>query len=248
MSTQPDASASTAERTREAVASPEYQAALAAQIDYDSTTKGQDELRLALENCQDDENRRGLRARLVGGRESRRFRQEQVVFMPPRLPGGHPARRAFAEIATGREELARLLGIAAAEADCWGAVTHHTAKELRNSQRRVSDLDYAYRPGRTADMVDPAWWRGAPAAEMAAGAPWRGSVASRPVSPGDVGVLILLGATDPLVLQDGSVVVAEDCAPARAWGYCLEATTGTDAFVVTTSPWISRWEPTGDGC
>ncbi|QCB93052.1 hypothetical protein [Cellulomonas shaoxiangyii] len=236
----------TNESDLEAVNSPEYRAALMAQIDYDSTREGQAKLHEALSAAADPDARRDLRARQIAGASSARFRREQVALMPAgRAPGRRdPAFTTHGRLAQAREDLARRLGIAAAEADAFGSVMPGTLQELVRIGAEIIEAD---RERRGADFV-PSIHPGTISEDVEACAPWALSDYEMPVEPGDVGVLGTLGVAARWDRERQRAIVDGDAAAAERWGYGL-ASDRTGSCVIATGPdvvkFIARHHPTG---
>lgn len=224
------------EDAAEIVRSEAYLAALEDQLDGDSKTGGQRLLADAIERS-DGPEVAGLRARLTAGRAARRFRKEQVAFMPPAVPAKDPRAVTRRSIGAQREHMARQLAWAAAQAEAWGVPSPTTLDALRMLDAKVRDLDVEM-CGPEADAYAHYIWPG----ERDPRAPWAGTVTVDP-DAGDVAVLLLLGAD--ATWSDGEVVLTSGAVAAEAWGYELEAdeTVAGRSYVVA-APAIARWHTT----
>lgn len=214
----------------DAARSPEYRAALEAQLDYDSTTEGQRALTESIEATEGPVPS-ALRARLTAGRAARRFRKEQAAFMPPRVSASGPRAAAMRSLAGEREHLARTLAWAAAESEAWGTPRPATMESARLLDAAVRALDVEV---RGSDALPFGLYAGTHAT-----APWAGGRTSEP-DPADVAVLLLLGAEAAWL--EGEIVLASGARAARAWGYVLEDDPAASArWFVVASPAIARW-------
>lgn len=214
--------------------SPEYRAALFAQLDYDSTLEGLEKLTDALSGTSDEGARRSIRARLVSGRAARRFRQEQLKLMPPEPRRTEPFFRTHRHLAQKREDLARALGLATAESDAWGRPTPGTSRGLLDCSTAVLTAEQAMGPHLLL-AHHPAALR----EDHGLVAPWCREAQPMLVGPDDVGVLWTLGVES---VWDGSGVirvVGGDPDAAARWGYGLEP--AAESPIVTKAPAIIDW-------
>ncbi|MCL3862939.1 hypothetical protein [Actinotalea sp. K2] len=212
-----------------AASSPEYQRALEAQQDYDSTLEGQRLLTEALASAPED-GRASLVARLHSGKAAARFRREQAALMPPAVRRSEPTAGARRRLATERENLARLLGFAAAETGNFTKPTPRTISRLEETCARVLAADLEAQPD--PDPFGHLRW---PAPRPTA--PWTGE-RTQPAHPGDVAVLILLGVDASWT--GGELLVDGPNESGRAWGYeFTEVKNG--GSVVTGAPAIAAW-------
>lgn len=216
--------------SQSAVETSEYRAALEAQQDYESTPEGRRRLQQAFAAATSDSERRSLRARIVSGASARRFRQEQAALMPPGLKRSDAGYEARTRLAEAREDVARLLGFAAAESDALRVPTQRTFERLRRASRAALEADLALHrvalPWR--HMMLPSQ----PGEELP---PWVGKRVAAP-EPGDVAVLLMLGV-DAQWLDD-ALVIKGDWSAAAAWGYRVEASAG-DLATVAARPQIT---------
>lgn len=214
--------------------SAEYRAALEAQQDYDSTTEGRRALEAQLAACTDEVQRRGLRARLVTGAAARRFRSEQAALMPPAVRRADLTYAARLHLANVREDMARTLGFAAAEADHWGRPTQATAERLLACASAVLEADRE----ASSEFV-PEHHPGELQRDRGLTAPWVSGDKALDAAAGDVGVLQLLGVEARW--DGGSTVVVEggDLDAAQRWGYVVDEV--GPSRVVVSAPAITRW-------
>lgn len=215
--------------------SPEYVAALNAQLDYDSTTEGQEAVEAALATC-DQSEARGLTARLVSGRAARRFRSEQLALMPPSVRRNDPLYWQLDHLADARVDLARALATAAAETNEWGRPTPATTSRIVLCADAVLEAEQAIGGG---EHCRPQHHPGPLRQKRDLRAPWAAEEKGLPIEPGDIGVLASLGVE---AWWDGSaaLVLSGDVDAAERWGYRFDV--GPDGSCVSVSaPAIVRW-------
>lgn len=220
-------------RNLEAVRSKEYQAALAAQIDYDSTSQGQKKLDEALQACRDTHEARGLIARKVAGLESRESRKEQVVFMPPVVRRGQPGFKEYNALADARERLARDLGRAAAETNAWTKPSPATVQQVADQYDAVAQAEVAHK-------IKPSGWRHPRIlAASTDRAPWLGSKFTRDLTVRDVIILINLGLD--ATWREGKLFAQGNPDAAFRWGYTASQTPDGQGWVFAQAPDIPAW-------
>lgn len=214
--------------------SPEYKAALAAQIDFDSTQTGLDLLDQQLRATASPEYARGLLARKVAGEHARTFRREQVTMMPPVVRRGQPGYREYNTLAETRERLARDLACAAAETNAWTKPSPATTAQV------LARYDEALIAERAAGVATVLWRhpRLLGAGSSSDRAPWLGKNFDRPVTVGDVMIVLALGMTDA-TWRDGKVYATGSPDGVFRWGYT--ARMDGVVSVITTAPDLHAW-------
>lgn len=215
-----------------AVLSPEYQAALAAQIDYDSTSEGQGILDNALKEATDPDQIKHLIARKLAGKYSGVARSEQVAFMPPVEQRNSPRYKPYNSLAKARERIAREYGCAAAEANAWSKVSPPTISTVFELFDEV--LGYEKELGLPTIL----WRHPHLFAKSTERAPWLGSPFTRKVDVGDVIKLTALGME--AVFRSGRVFATGNPDGAFRWGY--DAAMDGQVTVFTSAPDLRAWD------
>ena len=231
--------AAAAQRRYEAAQSPEYKAALAAQIDYDSTPEGQKVLTGKIEASNDPGELRGLIARKVAGEHARAFGREFWVFVPPMVKRGEPGYREYRALVNARDELIRTLACAAAETNVWTKPSPSTAQQIFEKLEEVVEREKA------AGHKPSSWRHPHLLAASSDRAPWLGTRTDRPVHVGDVAILTVLGMDASW--QAGTLVATGNPDAMHRWGYSASLAADQKTWVVATAPDLLAWQKKVDG-
>ncbi|MBO0899426.1 hypothetical protein J1G42_05500 [Cellulomonas sp. zg-ZUI222] len=219
-----------AQRRYEAAMSPEYQAALRAQTEYDATPEGQRMLAAELETA-DPAAARGLRARATAGVSARRAWREQAGFMGAEdAAASDDAWRAMVAL---RHELGYQASLLAAQTEGFGDPPDISVGPVLALFDEVARLDREQRDPAEAETVDPLSY--ATRADLVA--EWV-DADLRQADPGDVPVLIALGLDVRWDVETSTVIVRGDLDAAHRWGYATGATRADGSTEVVLAPCI----------
>lgn len=203
-----------------------YQKALLAQLDYDSTRTGRDELRGQIDQATDAVTLRALHARVIAGEAAALFRSEMLAIMPAAPERGTEMwSEVHRPLARARERLAQRLALATAETRAFARPSPQTLESIYRCVEEIRPL---------AERFGQAWWGPVTAEGVAQ---WL-RAPTRPVGARDVPVLWALRVE---ARWDGQQVIAHSDLDA-AWrvGY-RTGTPGESPTVVMAVPNVLEW-------